>query len=77
MILMLKDKLAAKMALKLLNTFGKGSGLKINVQKSEGMWMGNECSGKPFRFNWPLELIRVLEIYLSYDKNNCMLLSIV
>ena len=58
-------------ALNLLTKFGEISGLKLNVEKCEGFWLGRDkilqenCN--LFGIKWP-EQIRCLGIYLGYNK---------
>ena len=59
----------AKRFLKVVNDFSKASGLKINKEKSEALWLGSlkECNDKPMGIEWP-EAIQILGIYISYNK---------
>lgn len=70
MTLMLRDKHSAIKALDIIKKFEKESGLKMNIEKCEGMWLGidHNNSEKPFGIRWPNAPIKVLGIYLSYDK---------
>ena len=47
--------LLKKKLLDLLSTFGDCSGLKLNVAKSEAMWLGKTANEKdmPFQVKWP------------------------
>jgi hypothetical protein len=49
--------------------FEKISGLKLNKDKCEGMWLGRlkNCGLKKFGIKWP-ESIRILGIHLSHNK---------
>ena len=50
----LADLNSAQALLKLLNDFEKVSGLKLNVMKTEAMWIGSlqNCEDEPPGFNW-------------------------
>ena len=45
----------AKKILTVVNNFGKASGLLINKEKSEALWIGDlkECNDKPLGIKWP------------------------
>lgn len=70
----LQDLNSAKHFLKTVEDFGIFSGLKLNKDKTEGLWIGsnkNEQS-QPLGISWPKDPIKILGIYMSYDeqKNN-------
>ena len=44
--LFLKNEQAVKNCLKTVLTFGKYSGLRLNLDKTEGLWLGNEKKKK-------------------------------
>ena len=53
-----------------INTFGKVSGLKLNIDKTEGLWLG---AGKNrhdnfANINWNNESIKALGVYFGYNK---------
>ena len=50
----LADLSSAQALLKLLNDFEKVSGLKLNVMKTEAMWIGSlqNCEDEPLGFKW-------------------------
>ena len=56
----------AKRFLTAVNNFGKASGLLINKEKSEALWIGDlkECSDKPLGIKWP-KAIKILGIFIS------------
>ena len=58
----------AKRLLACIKEFGKCSGLKINVTKSEGMWLGamKNCRSQPFQIKWP-STIKLLGIHVGYN----------
>ena len=55
--------------LKLLDQFKRISGLEINANKTEAMWLGSwrNRKDKPFGFKWPHEPIHALGIHFSFD----------
>ena len=58
-------------ALNILEKFGEISGLKLNVQKCEGFWLGRDkllqANCNLFGIKWP-EQFRCLGIYLGYNR---------
>ena len=62
---------SAKYLFKLLTEFAEISGLKINKDKTQGLWIGKDrCSEKnPFGISWPKKAIKVLGIYFSYNQD--------
>ena len=56
-------------ALKLLDKYGKISGLKINPSKTEAMWLGAQKNNKtePFGIKWT-KSVKILGIHFSHDK---------
>ena len=63
--------------LKLLDEFKQVSGLKINTEKTEAMWLGawKNRTEKPFGFKWPHEPILALGVYFSYDLERANVLN--
>ena len=68
------DRTSAKNVFKILNEFAMCSGLKINKDKSEAMWLGRDrnSTDTPFNILWPKTPIKLLGIYLSYDKGSAV-----
>ena len=68
--LFLKDTRSAEKVFDLLKYFEECSGLKINFEKTEGMWIGTkkDSNETPLNITWKKEL-KILGIYFSYDKN--------
>ena len=66
---LLKDLDSVLQLLKLLDQFKRVSGLEINANKTEAMWLGSwrNRKNKPFGFKWPHEPIYALGIHFSYD----------
>ena len=52
----------------LLEDFEKASGLKLNVKKTEAMWIGSlrSCEDQPLGVKWQT-CIKFLGIYTTYD----------
>ena len=69
----IKDDCSANHLFNLLNDFGACSGLKINISKTEGMWLGSlKCNlGKrsPFNISWPEKYVIVLGVAFAYDPS--------
>ena len=53
----------------IINIYSKGSGSKINVTKSKGLWLGKWKSrqDKPCQFSWTNEKLKILGIYFGND----------
>ena len=64
----LADLNFAQALLKLLDDFEKVSGLKLNVLKTEAMWIGSlqSCEDEPLGFKWKT-CIKFLGIFITYD----------
>ena len=63
------DEKSASCLLAELENFKKASGLKINIDKTEGLWLGSNANSqkKPFGIKWSSKPIKALGIYYSYD----------
>ena len=68
-----KEIFSLEKLLDLLSTFGDCSGLKLNVSKSEAMWLGKTVNRKdmPFDVKWPRRPIYALGTAFSYNRNPC------
>jgi len=68
----IKDECSANHLFKLINDFGACSGLKINISKTEEMWLGSlkHHLGKhaPFHIAWPEEYVFALGVAFAYDS---------
>ena len=66
---LLKDLDSVLQLLKLLDQFKRISGLEINVNKTEAMWLGSwrNRKDKPFGFKWGHKPIYALGIHFFYD----------
>ncbi|KAL9978081.1 hypothetical protein ACROYT_G015562 [Oculina patagonica] len=55
----------------LLSEFGECSGLKMNISKTEGMWLGslkqNKGKRSPFDILWPEKYVIALGVAFAYD----------
>ena len=69
----LKDKQSAKYFLATVEEFGVFSGLKLNKEKTEAMWIGSKEHEKsqPFGISWPKRPLRMLGVHFSYDEATC------
>jgi hypothetical protein len=69
MTAIIRDKISATNLLSVMKLFQKCSGLKMNLEKTEGVWLGSKrfCQEKPFGIKWPDEPVRLLGLYISYD----------
>ena len=63
------EEASANNLFKELNEFQLVSGLKVNVEKTEGIWIGLNAFSKnrPFGIKWPSNPIKALGIYFSYN----------
>ena len=68
--LFLKNEQAVKNCLKTVLTFGKYSGLRLNLDKTEGLWLGNGKNRNDnfANINWEKSYIKALGVYFGYDK---------
>ena len=64
----LSDLDSARALFALLELFEKASGLKLNVTKTEAMWIGSfqNCEGEPLGVKWK-KCIQFLGIFITYD----------
>lgn len=75
--LFVKDKEAIIKNLKLIEDFGEVSGLKLNKEKTEGLWIGvGENRQDMFAgINWKKNCIKALGVYFGYNKKEVELLN--
>ena len=66
---MVKNQASGKLVFEALKKFAMCSGLKINKEKTEGIWLGHMRNNDdtPLNISWPKAPIKVLGVYLSYD----------
>ena len=72
--LILKDEVSIINSLALIDEFSAISGLKLNISKCEGLWLGPVRPG-PKQFNdisFEKEAIKYLGIFIGYDQNDCL-----
>ena len=64
----LSDLNSARALFKLLESFEKVSGLKLNVTKTEAMWIGSlrNCEEEPLGVKWQ-KCVKFLGIFITYD----------
>ena len=66
---------AIKQGLKIIEDFGKVSGLKLNKEKTEGLWRGRGTNRKDnfAGINWQKNTVKAFGVHFGYDKNkqNC------
>ena len=62
----LQDLKSAKHFLKTVEEFGTYSGLKLNIEKTEGLWIGANKGkqSQPLGISWPENPIKILGIYM-------------
>ena len=64
------DLETVKEALKLVDEFGRLSGLTLNVKKSKAMWLGKWEKNKnnPLNLKWMRSPMRILGVHVSYNE---------
>ena len=67
--LFLKNESAIDNCLKIVQEFGKYSGVKLNIEKTEGLWlgMGKNRNDNFADINWSKSSIKALGVYFGYD----------
>ena len=72
-ILFLKDNTEMQHAFKLLEEFGRVSGLKLNHEKCEGYWLGEykhrQINCSLYGIKWPMN-IKYLGVFLGYNNED-------
>ena len=70
---LLRNLKSAKHFLQTVKEFGLYSGLTLNVEKTESMWLGSNRfnKAKPLGISWPERPLRILGVYFSYDQEAC------
>ena len=76
--LFLNSKQEVSLTLNIIEIFGSLSGLKLNRNKTEGIWLGNlkSCKDKVENINFTQKPIKVLGIYFGLNKNECKKLNL-
>ena len=74
--LTLVDKYSITRAFEIVHIFEKGSGSKLNLDKTEGMWFGSMAgrTDGPVNIKWRTDFIKVLGIF--FTMLNCDVLSL-
>ena len=75
--LFLKSKKDISLAINLIETFGTYSGLKLNRNKTEGMWLGKlkHSKDKFENIKWNMGPIKSLGIYFGHNHKECQELN--
>lgn len=70
---LLKDTSSVRNFLNTVHEFGQYSGLSLNKDKTEAMWLGNcrNSPSKPLNITWPNKPLKILGVHMSYDKEAC------
>jgi len=57
--------------------FGRFSGLKLNRNKTEGLWIGaaKNSENKPCNINWSSGPIKALGIHFGLNHDQCTILN--
>ncbi len=65
------DLLSARLFLTAVDEFGTITGLILNKEKTEAMWLGKNRNSKnaPLGISWPDTPIRILGVYITYDQD--------
>jgi len=68
-----EDIESAKRFLAEVDTFGTYSGLQLNKEKTEAMWLGSSRNSrsKPLGLSWSGKPLRILGVYCSYSESEC------
>ena len=66
----LKNEQAVKNCLHVIKEFGKVTGLKLNMEKTEGLWLGRgKNRGDNFAdINWKNEVVKALGVHFGFNK---------
>jgi len=65
---------AIKATFETYSIYEKGSGSKLNLSKSKGLWLGlwNGCQDPPVNLNWSSTKIKALDVFISVgDLEEC------
>ena len=68
--LLCADIFLVEKGLQIVVDFGEISGLKLNIDKTKAMWLGNWAANKnkPLNLKWVSSPTKILGIYFSYDE---------
>jgi hypothetical protein len=72
MTLVVQDEKSVRKVFALLKTFEYYSGLRLNMDKTEGMWLGAQkhSAKTPFGISWPTTPIKILGIFHTYNQKD-------
>ena len=58
-----------KLIFYIIDKYGKRTGAKINVEKTQGLWLENwkKRTDRPFNIDWKSNKVRVLGIWVSNE----------
>ena len=72
-ILILREHSDVPVALELIEHFGQVSGLKLNLPKTEGIWLGTDKNNPDMMYGIKFNRgpVRCLGIYVGHDKQAC------
>ena len=72
-ILILREHVDVPIALELIHNFGEVSGLKLNLPKTEGIWLGTDKNNPDTMYGIKFNkgAVRCLGIYVGHDKQAC------
>jgi hypothetical protein len=70
-VLYLQNQESLKVALLTLDLFSKCSGLKMNRDKSECLWIGASSNylHKPYGLKWTKGSVKTLSLYINNDRD--------
>ena len=71
--LFVKDEGSILKALETLSDFEKVSGLKVNVNKSEAVWLGEKkgCTDEIGGLKWSHQPVKALGVWFGYNQKRC------
>ena len=69
---MLQDIESAKLFFEVTRKFSFNSGLKLNVEKTEGLWIGanRKNNVKPLGISWPEKPLKLLGLYIGHNEKD-------
>ncbi len=74
-IMYIKNETEFQHGIHAITVFSKVSGLELNMEKCEGLWIGSDShrqrSCNLFGIKWPTKPIKCLGIYVGHDKQMC------
>ena len=76
--LFLKSRQDITLAINIIEMFGSFSGLKLNRNKTEGIWLGKlkHSRDKFENINWCSDPVKSLGMFFGYDNKECQKLNI-